>query len=102
MIVNCVSGAQHIRTAGVIRLVMLAMVPPGLLRLLTWRDNVYTDQMLEYIHIIEKHGGPRSAYAFFLGRKDYITNTADLVTADVETFIMDFYHQYNNRFGMTY
>ena len=63
---------------------------------------MYTDQMLEYIHIIEKHDGPRSAYAFFLGREDYIGNTADLVTEDVETFIMDFYHQYNKRFGMTY
>ena len=43
-----------------------------------------------------------SAYAFFLGRRDYPTNTADLDTNEVEDFIINFYTQYNRRFGTRY
>lgn len=63
---------------------------------------MHNDKILEYIRFIEKHDGPRSAYAFFLGRKDYINDTRDLDTTEVEAFICDFYNQYNNRFGVTY
>jgi hypothetical protein len=41
-----------------------------------------TDQELDYLQIImdAPSGGPRSVYAFQLGRKDCITHTADLDT----------------------
>jgi len=59
--------------------------------------------MLDHLQIItDVGGGPRSAYAFYLGRPDYTENTADLNTTDVEDFIMNFYHQYNARFGVRY
>jgi len=62
----------------------------------------FDDQMLDYLQIEHDRGGPRRAYAFFLGRKDYVTNTADLDTKDVEDFIIGFYTQYNRRFGCRY
>jgi hypothetical protein len=62
----------------------------------------FDDQMLDYLQIEHDHGGPRSAYAFFLGRPDYTTNTADLDTREVEDFIISFYTQYNRRFGTRY
>jgi hypothetical protein len=63
-----------------------------------------TDKELDYLQIIFDGpcGGPRSAYAFSLGRKDYMTNTADLDTTEVEDFAIAFYTEYNNRFGRRY
>lgn len=63
-----------------------------------------TDQELDYLQIImdAPTGGPRSAYAFSLGRKDYMTNTADLDTNLVEDFSIEFYTEYNRRFGQRY
>ena len=64
----------------------------------------FDDQYLDYLQIIHDAdtGGPRSALAFFLGRKDYMTNTRDLDTNLVEDFIINFYNQYNSRFGVRY
>lgn len=62
----------------------------------------FDDQLLDHIQIVHDHSGPRSALAFFLGRADYVQNTQDLVTADVENFIISFYSQYNQRFGTRY
>lgn len=62
----------------------------------------FDDQQLDHIQIVHDRSGPRSALAFFLGRQDYVKNTADLDTADVENFICSFYSQYNQRFGTRY
>jgi len=64
----------------------------------------FDDQTLDYLQIIHDGpgGGPRSAYAFFLGRMDWMTNTSDLKTSDVEDFIINFYSAYNRRFGTRY
>jgi hypothetical protein len=63
-----------------------------------------TDQELDYLQIImdAPGGGPRSAYAFHLGRRDYMTNTADLDTSKVEDFSIAFYTEYNQRRGVRY
>ena len=44
--------------------------------------------------------GPRRAYAYYIGRNP--EDTADLSTADVEDFIIQFYTQFNAEFGLTY
>ena len=62
----------------------------------------FDDTMLDYIQIIHDGHGPRCALAFFLGRQNYLNDTADLNTNDVEDFIIGFYTQYNNRFGVRY
>jgi len=62
----------------------------------------FDDQMLDHLQMVHDLGGPRSAYAFFLGRPDYVHNTVDLDTNLVEIFIMGFYNQYNSRFGIRY
>ena len=79
--------------------------------------DLTNDDHLETIRKIhDNEGGPRSAYAWAIGReklergvhvgrettyyRDYITY--DLDTNDVTDFIIDFYNAYNRRFGMTY
>jgi hypothetical protein len=67
-------------------------------------------QMLSFIH--DERGGPRSAYAWAMGRipqpnpvNPYMGDqffTADLDTQKVEDFIIAFYTAYNARFGLTY
>ena len=62
----------------------------------------FDDQMLDYIQMVHDLDGPRAAYAFYLGRKSYPYQTADLDTNEVEDFIIGFYTQYNKRFGVRY
>ena len=62
----------------------------------------FDDQLLDSVQIVHDKSGPRCAYAFYLGRKDYITNTADLDTTKVEDFAIAFYTAYNARVGHRY
>jgi hypothetical protein len=62
----------------------------------------FDDQMLDHIQIIHDLDGPRAAYAFYLGRRAYPYQTADLDTNEVEDFAIGFYTQYNQRFGQRY
>ena len=62
----------------------------------------FEDQQLDYIQMIHDASGPRCAYAFYLGRDNYMTETSSLKTNDVEDFCIEFYTQYNERFGTRY
>jgi hypothetical protein len=44
--------------------------------------------------------GPRAALAYYMYNDP--EKTADLVTSDVEDFIIQFYTQFNAEFGLTY
>jgi len=61
-------------------------------------------ESLRFIH--DERGGPRSAYAWAIGRTPNQRGmnflTADLDTQKVEDFIIAFYTAYNARFGLTY
>lgn len=63
---------------------------------------VFDSQMLDHLQIIHDHSGPRCAYAFYLGRDDYMINTSDLDTTKVEEFIASFYTYYNRHLGNRY
>ena len=62
----------------------------------------FDDQQLDHFQIVHDSSGPRCAYAFYLGRRNYMTETADLDTLAVEDFCIEFYTQYNRRFGVRY
>jgi hypothetical protein len=81
------------------------------------RADLTNDDHLETIRKIhDNRGGPRSAYAWAIGREElergvhflgetsyfYHYLTEDLDTGKVTDFIIDFYNAYNKRFGITY
>ena len=62
----------------------------------------FDDQQLDYLQKVHDASGPRCAYAFYLGRDNFMTQTSDIETTDVEDFCIEFYTQYNSRFGTRY
>lgn len=62
----------------------------------------FDEQMLDQVQLVHDNSGPRTAFAYYLGRSDYMKNTADLNTTDVEDFIIEFYTEYNKAFGQRY
>ena len=60
----------------------------------------HNDTMLEWISSIHDQFGPRAALAWYLGNDP--KDTEKLETNQVEDFIIDFYQQYNRRYGRHY
>jgi len=62
----------------------------------------FSDAELKKIFHIHEISGPRAAYAYHVLPEEIMNSGMKINTIDVEDFIIQFYSQYNDRFGLTF